>query len=69
MTLLVAGTAARQANGRLAHGPVTPEGQERSRSSNVRHGFYSQEPLIALGEDPQEYADLMNSLAADWTEG
>ena len=42
--------AASRANGRLSQGPVTPEGLERCRTGNLRHGFYSQELEEALGE-------------------
>jgi hypothetical protein len=60
--------AAHQANGRQAHGPVTPEGKANSAAANLRHGFYSQsraEVLIALGEEPEDYLRLMESLKED----
>jgi hypothetical protein len=60
--------AAHQANGRQAQGPVTPEGKANSAAANLRHGFYSQsraEVLIALGEDPEDYLCLMESLKKD----
>ena len=47
--------AAIQSNARHSRGPTTPEGIERIRAGNLRHGFYSQaqgEALLALGEDP-----------------
>jgi hypothetical protein len=61
--------AAIQSNGRLSHGPATPEGLERIRAANLRHGFYSQvqgEALRALGEDPAEFETLLESLIATW---
>jgi len=64
--------AAKRANGRMTRGPVTPEGKANSAAANLRHGFYCKSPnraLTALGEDPQEYADLMNSLENNLVEG
>ena len=61
--------AANQANGRLSHGPDTPEGLERVREANTVHGFYSQaegEALRALGEDPDGFKSLLNDVIAEW---
>ena len=61
--------AANRSNGRLSCGPATPEGIERMRAANLRHGFYSQaqgEALRALGEDPAEFEHLLESLMATW---
>ena len=61
--------AAIQSNARHSRGPTTPEGIERIRAGNLRHGFYSQaqgEALRALGEDPAEFEHLLQSLIATW---
>jgi len=61
--------AANQANGKQSHGPTTQEGIERIRAANTRHGFYSKGPaaeMRALGEDPEQYEQLYDSLLADW---
>src|SRR6516225_8672049 len=61
--------AAIQSNARHSRGPTTPEGIERIRAGNLRHGFYSQaqgEALLALGEDPAEFEHLLESLIATW---
>ena len=64
--------AAHRANGQKTQGAVTPEGKANSAAANLRHGFYCQAPnraLTALGEDPEEYAGLMNSLESNLVEG
>jgi hypothetical protein len=60
--------AAKRANARKARGPVSLAGKARSAATNLRHGFYSQardEAMIALGENPKEYAGLLKSLVQD----
>ncbi len=57
--------AAHQANGRWSHGPATPEGRERIRAANTRHGLYSQAEAMALtclGEDPADLERLRRNL-------
>ena len=54
--------AAHQRNARQSHGAATPEGKERARAANLRHGYYSQlrdEVLVALGDDPETLAALV----------
>jgi hypothetical protein len=61
--------AAFRSNGRHSRGPTSPEGIERIRAANLRHGFYSQAQggaLRALGEDPAEFQHLLESLMATW---
>jgi len=61
--------AANQANAHLSHGPATPEGMERLRDANTKHGFYSQaesEALRALGEDPDEFKAVLKDVIAEW---
>jgi len=61
--------AANQANGPRSHGATTPEGLERIREANLRHGFYSKAPdeaLEKLGEDPEELKRLVASLNERW---
>ena len=60
--------AAHRSNGPRWRGPAMPAGKARSAASNLRHGFYSQardEALLALGEDPDDYARLLKSLGDD----
>jgi hypothetical protein len=61
--------AASQANGRKSHGPATPQGRERIREANTRHGFYSQADAVALaclGEDPADLERLRKNLHDSW---
>jgi len=61
--------AANRANGKRSHGPATPEGWERIRAANTRHGFYSQAEAVALaclGEDAAELERLRQNLHDDW---
>ena len=53
---------AHRRNGRQSHGAATPEGKERARAANLRHGYYSDmrdDALVALGEDPADLAALV----------
>jgi hypothetical protein len=53
--------AANQANARQSQGPATPEGVERIRAANTRHGFYSKArgaEMHLLGEDKREFVRL-----------
>jgi len=55
--------AARRRNGRKSRGAATPEGKERIRAANLRHGYYSKvrdEALVSLGEDPAELEALID---------
>jgi hypothetical protein len=57
--------SANQANGKHSKGPATPQGRERIRAANIRHGFYSQAEALALaclGEDPAELERLRENL-------
>ena len=60
---------ANQANAHLSQGPNTPEGRERIREANTRHGFYSlaaDEALRALGEDPDDLKALVQDVIDTW---
>lgn len=55
-------SAARRRNGRKSRGATTPQGKERIRAANLKHGYYSkirEEALVSLGEDPKELAALI----------
>ena len=68
-TLTEEGRAARRRNGGRSRGAVTPEGKERSRAANLKHGLYSKEKeqaLRALGEDPADLAELIAGCYRQW---
>src|SRR5579872_389097 len=60
--------AAQQPDAQQSEGPATPQGQANSAAANLRHGFYAgtrAEVLLALGEDPEKYLDMMQSIKED----
>ena len=62
--------AAHRRNAKLSKGPATPDGRERIRKANLRHGFYSQSQEAAarvLGEDPLEFRRLREGLRGKTT--
>lgn len=61
--------ASSRANGRRSRGARTLEGKARAATANLRHGFYSQaqsDILAALGEDPERFENLVDSLTETW---
>ncbi len=61
--------AAHRSNGRQSHGATTPDGKERIRAANLKHGYYSkvrEQALLALGEDPADLAALMAGAKQQW---
>jgi hypothetical protein len=61
--------AAHRSNGRKSRGSVSPEGKERARAANLRHGMYSKlrdEALTSLGEDPALLATLIDGAYEQW---
>jgi hypothetical protein len=60
--------AANRSNARASTGPRSAEGKSRSRLNALRHGqwasglCWSEESLRALGEDPEEFANLRQRL-------
>ena len=64
-----ANRSARRQNAQKSRGAATPQGKERARDANLRHGIYSQardEALLALGEDPAELAALLEGAYEQW---
>ncbi len=60
--------AAHRRNGPRSRGPVTAAGRARAAAAHFRYGFYSQDQdgvLEALGEDPRQRRQLLDSLHAD----
>ena len=57
---------ARRENSKKSTGPRTELGKERVRANAVKTGFHADkvayQAMIALGEDPKEYADLYHLL-------
>ena len=68
--------AANRANGRLSHGPATPEGLERMRGAKSIHGFYSRAEgeavrafLRVLREDPDGFKAALKNVMNNWQPG
>jgi len=64
-TLTEAKLAANRANAQRSTGPSTPEGKSRASRNSLKHGCYaeaSRETMLALGEDPEEFAQLHEEL-------
>lgn len=57
-------TRAEQAriNGAKSHGATTPEGIERCRLINIKHGGFVASAAVIPGEDPKKYEGLLLSL-------
>ena len=61
--------AAVRANGARSRGIATPDGRERMRAANLRHGLFSQAPdtpIPALGENPEGFEELRRGLYDSW---
>ena len=61
--------SAHRRNAQQSRGTITPEGKERGRAANLRHGAYSQmrdEALVALGEDPAQLTALVAGAHEQW---
>src|SRR5271157_1147606 len=57
--------AAKRTNARQSRGAATPAGKANSAAARLIHAFYSQAKdgvMIALGEDPKQYAALLESV-------
>jgi hypothetical protein len=51
---------ANQQNGRLSHGPKTEAGRRASSMNAISHGLTAKAALM-LGDDPEDYQDLVDS--------
>jgi hypothetical protein len=63
-----ASLAAHRSNAQKSEGPATPQGQAQCAAASLRHGFYSRsraDVLTDLGEEPEEYDELKQSLLND----
>ena len=61
--------SAHRRNAQRSGGATTPQGKERGRAANLRHGAYSQirdEALLALGENPAQFAALVDGAHDQW---
>ncbi len=57
--------AANRSNAWRSTGPATPEGKARASRNSLKHGYYaeaSRETMLALGEDPETFAQLHEEL-------
>ena len=56
-------------NGARSRGPVTPEGEARSRLNALRHGLAAADHLVLDGEDGAAYEELLRDLVEDFAPG
>ncbi len=57
--------AANQKNSQRSTGPITAAGKAKMRNNALRHGLTSKHVVID-GEDPEEYASLLQDLTGSW---
>src|SRR5260370_2856162 len=62
-------SATSRANGAKSHGPITPEGKEKSSRNSLVHGFTSKNTMILECENQDEFQEMLGHYAATYKPG
>ena len=62
-------SATSRANGAKSHGPITPEGKEKSSRNSLVHGFTSKNTMVLECENKDEFQEMLGYYADTYRPG
>jgi hypothetical protein len=62
-------SATSRANGAKSHGPITPEGKEKSSQNSVTHGFTAKKTVLLACENPEQFQEMLGYYADTYHPG
>jgi len=62
-------SATSRANGAKSHGPITPEGKEKSSQNSLTHGFTSKKTIVLKCENDGEFQEMLGFYAETYQPG